>query len=238
MITKSKLKEIRTLAIKIDHDLAFAGKSKGNKHLERVVQVADFLANKVGADRSVVFAGAVLHDTALPTGNDYNYTSNKKVVKNLLKPLNLDQSDLNKIAECVGSHEGTVKPRSLEAKVVHDADVLEKTGLLGIIRHTWKMTNLGKIDHTSVTDANVKMILDHIVWRGRKLHTPIAKKIRKHLAHSIGHEKAKLIVSISAEMAFRGIVTEKIAVALRKYLSRTEKEMLKAQLTLSYLKKN
>ena len=235
MLDKNILLKIKRLALKIDHDVAFGGKSKGNRHLPRVVCVAKFLAQKTGANESIAVAGAFLHDTALPSGNDYNYLKNKEIVKKLLKPLNLSQNELNGIAECVASHEGTSNPKTLEAKVVHDADVLEKVGLLGIIRHTWKITNLGKLNHKMTTDRDIKKILDHIEWRRKRLQTPIAKKIGKYLAIPVDKRKAKIIVTLSASMAFESIVTEKIAVALQKYLNKKQNEKLREQLNLTYL---
>lgn len=235
MLNKNTLLKIKKIALNIDHNVAFGGKSKGNKHLLRVVRVAKFLSQKTGADEYVAVAGAFLHDTALPSGNDYGYLQNKETVKDLLKNLHLSQNELDGIAECVASHEGTTNPKNLEAKVVHDSDVLEKTGLLGIIRHTWKLTNSGKINYKNITDKDVKTVIDHIEWRRKKLQTPIAKKIGKYLTIPINKEKAKIIVLMSSELAFNSIVTEKIAVSLRKHLNKKENEKLSEQLNLTYL---
>lgn len=236
MLDKKTLLKIKELALKIDHDIAFGGKSKGNKHLLRVVRVAQFLAQKTGADPAITTAGAFLHDTALPSGNDYEYSKNEKIVKKLLQPFNLSQDELNKIAECVASHEGIVKPKSLEAKIVHDADVLEKVGLLGIIRHTWKTTNQNKLNPSAVKNEDVDKIINHISWRRKRLQTPIARKIAKHLTVYVGKQKVKIMVTRTANMAVRGIITEKIAVVLRKHLSQKQNEKLKEQLNLGYLK--
>lgn len=203
----------------------------------RVVRIAKFLARKTGADESIAVAGAFLHDTALPSGDDYNYLKNKKIVKGLLERFNLSRNELDGIAECVASHEGTANPKTLEAKVVHDADALEKAGLLGIIRHTWKMTNLKKINHETVEDSDVKMILSHIEWRKKRLQTSIAKKIGKYLAIPTDKQKVKIMVKLSAVMSSNGVVTEKIAAVLRKHLDKKENESLREQLNLSYLSK-
>lgn len=236
MLNKNTLLKIKKLALKVDHDIAFGGKSKGNKHLLRVVRVAKFLAQKTKADPAITVAGALLHDTALLSGNDYQYSQNKKIVKNLLKPFDLPQDELNKIAECVASHEGTVNPRSLEAKIVHDADVLEKVGILGIIRHTWKMTNLNKLDSLAIKDGDVNRIVEHLLWRRKRLQTFIAKKIAKHLTVPVSKQKTKIIITVTANMAARGIITEKIAIALHKYLNQKQNEKLKEQLNLSYFR--
>jgi len=236
MLDKKTLLKIKELALKIDHDIAFSGKSKGNKHLLRVVRVAQFLARKTGANPAITLAGAFLHDTALPSGNDYEYSRNKRIVKRLLGRFNLSRDELNKIAECVASHEGTVEPKSLEAKIVHDADVLEKVGLLGIIRHTWKTTNQNKLDPSDVKDEDVDKIINHISLRRQRLQTPIARKIAKHLTVPVSKQRTKTIVMLSADLAANGIITEKIAVALRKHLSQRQNKKLKEQLNLGYLR--
>lgn len=236
MLDNKTLLKIKELALKIDHDVAFGGKSKGNKHLLRVVKIAQFLAKKTGADFTVTMAGAFLHDTALPSGNDYEYSQNKKIVKKLLQDFDLSQNELDKIAECVASHEGTAKPKTLEAKIVHDADVLEKVGLLGIIRHTWKTTNQNKLDSSDVKDKDTENVINHIAWRRKRLQTPIARKVAKYLITPVSKQEAKTIITITASMAVRGIVTEKIAMALREHLSQKQNAKLKEQLNLGYLK--
>src|ERR1035437_4828642 len=128
MITKETLIKIKKLGIGIDWNDAFAGKSKGNKHLFRVVKLAKYMATKLKADVLVVEAAAWLHDTALPSGNDYDYKKNKEIVKKIMADLDLSPGESDKIAECVACHEGTAKIKTLEAKIIHDADVLEKVG--------------------------------------------------------------------------------------------------------------
>lgn len=237
MLTQRNLDDIKKIAITIDHDAAFGGKSKGNLHLFRVVAIVEFMTKKMEANLPIAIAGAFLHDTALPTGDDYNYETNKKVVTGILEPLHLAKDDVDQIAECVASHEGTAQAKSLEAQIVHDADVIEKLGLLGVIRHTWKLTNLGKIDAEHISDQDVKTILDHIEWRMKKLQTPVAKKIGEYLSISLDEKRAKTIIALVSGMAFKGIITEKIAKELERMLEKNEIRALRDQLSLGYLKK-
>ena len=65
----------------------------------------------------------------------------------------------------------------------------------------------------------------------------MAKKIGKYLSTPIDKQKAKMIVTLSSDMAFKGIITEKIALALRKHLNKKENKKLREQLNLGYLKK-
>ncbi len=234
MLDKKTLKKIEKLALKIDWDQSFGGKSKGNKHLSRVILIADFLAERLGADRAIVRAGALLHDVALPTGNDYDYGKNKKIALKLLKQFPVSITDRNAIAECVASHEGTMKPKTLEAKIVHDADVLEKSGILGIIRHTWKMTNLFGLKSTSISHQEAQEIIEHIRWRRKQLCTPLAKKLYRHVHEEIKREKLLKFIRSVSELADRGSVTEKIAVRLADMLTPTQRRKLKEQLTVTY----
>ncbi len=229
--------KIKKLALDIDHNVAFGGKSRGNKHLLRVVKVARFLAQKTGADPDIVVAGAFLHDTALPSGNDYEYGRNKKIVRQLIKPFNLSQEEKDAISECVASHEGIVKPKTLEAKVVHDADVLEKVGLLGIIRHTSKTTNQNKLDPFAISETDTRKILDHIAWRRKRLQTPLARKIANYLTVYISKQQVETLIGIAANLAAQSVITEKIAVSFRPHLTKSQNEKLREQLRVTYLRK-
>lgn len=230
------LKKIEKLAIKIDWDQSFGGKSRGNRHLSRVILIADFLAKSLKANKSIVRAGALLHDVALPTGNDYDYEENKKIVLRLLEQFAISVSDRNAIAECVASHEGTMKPKTLEAKIVHDADVLEKSGILGIIRHTWKMTNLFGLKSGIIGNKEAQKIIQHIRWRHKLLCTPLARTLHKHIHEEIKGKTLVKFVRRTAVLAEKGVITEKIAVQLAHTLTVSQRRKLKEQLTVSYLR--
>lgn len=236
MLNAKTLKHIQRIGVETDHLAAFGGKSKGNKHLSRVVKIAKFMAMKTGADLKVTEAGAWLHDTALPTGNDYDPATNKRVVKKMLKDVDLTAAEIELISECVASHEGTKRPSLLEAQIVHDADVIEKTGILGIIRHTWKLTNSGKIDHANVKDADARTVLLHITWRRAQLRLPLSRKFARTLSVPMSTKQAREIVAITAPLAHRGVITEKIAKVLEKKLSKKQVTALKSQLAVAYLK--
>lgn len=230
MINKSILQKIKQHAIQIDWDQAFAGKSKGNRHLWRIVGIANWLAQKEHADLSIVEAGAWLHDIALPTGDDEDYQKNIQLTLDLLEPLGISKKEAQRVAECVATHEGIVKPKNLEAQIVHDADVLEKVGILGLIRHTWKLTNSGKIDPQKITDEKVKEVIDHIRWRLRQLQTKSAKKLAKTLHLPLSFAKTRELIRQISPLAAKGIITEKIAQAIFPSLSNEQQQSLKKQL--------
>ncbi|MEO8637809.1 MAG: HD domain-containing protein [Candidatus Taylorbacteria bacterium] len=235
MLDKVTMKKITNIGLETDWNQAFGAKSKGNRHLFRVVKLAVFMAKKLGANVPIVEAAAWLHDTALPSGNDYNYSSNKRIVLKILEELDLTKHEQNEIAECVASHEGTGKAKSLEARIVHDADVLEKSGILGIIRHTWKVSNQG--NRGFIDDKTSDVILKHLQWRSKKLSTPLARQIYTYVSIPVSRKKAKEIIFFVAPKAIKGIVTEKIAESLLPKLSKMQKNRLKEQLAMTYLKR-
>lgn len=237
MLTNNTLVQIKKLAINNDWNNSFGGKSKGNKHLLRVTRIAKFLAHKTNANLKIVAAGAFLHDISLPSLHDDDYKINKKRVKKILAQFNIPKAETDAIAECVASHEGIVIPKTLEAKVVHDADVLEKSGILGIIRHTWKLTNTEKINENNINAKTMHLVLQHLAWRSTRLQTAIARRINQYLNQGLTPLTIKIIIEKTVPQAHHGIITEKIASSLLKELTHTQKEKLKSQLNLSYLKK-
>jgi uncharacterized protein len=235
VIDKKTLSKIKQFGLKLDWECSFLGKSKGNKHLFRVVKVAKFLAQKEKADLHIVEAAAWLHDIGLVYGES-NLKKIKKIVSPILRKFNLTKSEIERIKECIISHEGMVRPRSLEAKIIYDADTLDKMGVLGIIRHTWKLTNLKKINSKNINKETCQKILDHIKWRETKLNTSSARKLSRYLTIDIGKAQAKKIVQITANLAEKGVISEKIANFLFNQIEPKYTKILKSQLSLDYLK--
>ncbi len=229
------LKKIKKIGIDIDHNSSFGGKSKGNQHLFRVVKLALFLQGKEGGDVDIVEAGAWLHDTALPTGDDYNPQKNFQIISDILQTVDLSQSDLQRVCECVAFHEGTEVPPSLEAKIVHDADVIEKLGILGVIRHTWKMTNFGNLDSEHITHDDAQAILDHIAWREQNLYLETSKEIAQKMSVPLSVEEVLVVMPHISKLASQGVITEEIAIQIGGDLGEEYSALLKNQLLQTYL---
>jgi HD domain len=231
-----ELGKIQKLALAIDWEQSFRGRSRRNKHLSRVVRIATYLARAEGAQLSIVRPAAWLHDAALPSGDDYQYTGNKRIATKLLVRIGISRKEASKIAECIASHEGTVAPKTLEAKVVHDADVLEKSGLLGLIRHTWKTVHHTAVPQASLSKREVDAIMKHVAWRQRQLQTKTAKRISVRLQKGISKSIARQVVELTVPLAARDLITEQIVRKISPRIPRTFVVRLREQLTLRYLK--
>src|SRR5687768_4221729 len=135
---------LRREAIQVDWEVAFGGKSAGNRHLERVARLADYLVEAARAagerpDPFVTHAGAAIHDVGLILGNRDHARTGATICEALLRFLGIEEPRRSAIVACVRSHDfGTdeaasepAPPPTIEAKIVHDADTLDKLGPLG-----------------------------------------------------------------------------------------------------------
>jgi len=108
-------------------------------HVERVFKMALKIAEKEGADITIVGVAALLHDVGIKKeiecGFDHSeYGANFS--KEYLLRIGFDPSKIERVVEAVREHRygKHVKPKSLEGKVLQDADMLDALGAIGIAR--------------------------------------------------------------------------------------------------------
>ena len=241
MINDSVLKEIKAFGVHADWDDAFGGTSTGNRHLFRVVEIAEYIAKQEDVDVSVVLAGAALHDISLGMGdgNDYDPEINIKNAEEVLERFDMSDEDKRIVARCIALHEGTGVGNFeyKESQIVHDADVLEKTGVLGLIRHTWKSVHINNIDPKNVNKDDLRTVLGHIQWRGERMQTKTGKELHDRVAVTWQEDRGLELLRIIARKVSEGMITEDIAEVLYPILTDGEREKLKSQLELTFLKK-
>jgi HD superfamily phosphodiesterase len=224
---------IQDYALERDWYVAFGGMSRGNRHLFRVVTIARFLSQKEQARGDICEAGAWLHDSYLALGNDDDPQRIRAEADAYLAGLALDEDSRRRIAECVEAHEGVGAAASLEAKIVHDADALDKMGLLGVIRHTWKMVNL--IAREATASDIFFRLQAHLRMREKRLYTATAKQlvwvINRELPHFFAHrERAIAIIDLIMQRARLALTSDEIATEL---LCQTDQWGLLSQLEIS-----
>lgn len=104
------------------------------QHIERVFQNAEaILETEPTADKEVVRIAVLLHDVS-----DKKYTDNKDNENRLIDSLNISEAKKNHIREIISSvsfNGGNQLPaKTIEAKIVRDADRLDAIGAIGIAR--------------------------------------------------------------------------------------------------------
>lgn len=233
MIPAEKLEKIREHALHMDWNVAFGGKSKGNRHLERTVKIALSLSKSKDVREDIVAAGAWLHDIGLHLGNEGHCFSGARFIQPFLDELGLSQDDIERVTHCIEAHDGEVPARTLEAKVVHDADTLDKMGPLGFVRHAWKIANI-----TMYTPAQIMWVTErHLPTRLEKMNLPEAKERAVALERELRNVLADRdllarLTSFVAERSRNGVPTEEIVAELIRAgsLSKSSLDILREQL--------
>jgi len=235
------LKVIEKEAVRVFWDEAFGGRASGSRHLFRVHEIALYLWEREGGDQFVVLAGAWVHDVSLAQGSDHHPDRVASFTRDFLKRFEgLTIDEMDRIVECAGGHEAGHRSLSMEGKIVHDADVVDKSGMLGVVRHIWKMTNLLE-NRILNKEEDLNKLRDHLRERQAKLFTNTAKNLATRLSRSrdLFFKDRKWALSTLAwisEQANRGVISDEIAEMLAKESQHESARVLRDQLTCSYLR--
>ncbi|UCD65460.1 MAG: HD domain-containing protein [Deltaproteobacteria bacterium] len=117
------------------------GGCHGPDHTERVHKTALHIGRLMGAKLDVLSAAALLHDI----GRRYETREQGKVchaekgaelAREILAKLDFTPARIEEIAHCIEAHRyrGDMIPKTLEAKILYDADKLDSIGAVGIGR--------------------------------------------------------------------------------------------------------
>jgi len=81
---------------------------------------------------SILVPAVLLHDIGATEGDYWKHAENgPEIVKRDLPKFSFNQDEIQQIGHCITSHssESGIKPKSIEAKILSDADKLEKSDL-------------------------------------------------------------------------------------------------------------
>lgn len=235
------LKEIEKEAVRVFWEECFGGKAYGSKHLFRVNAIARHLWEREGGDEFAVLAGAWVHDVSLVEGNDHDPHRVAALTREFLIHFkDLRTEELDQIVECARGHEVGCKGLSLEAKIVHDADVVDKSGILGVVRHVWKMTHLteGRILNRNDDPGKIQ---SHLQERQAKVFTNTARGLAENLSRSRDlffedEVYARRTIAWVSGLARQGIITDEISEILAEKEDHRSISALKDQLVCKYLR--
>ena len=157
-------------------------------HLLRVRETALRIAESENADVDVVEAMAMLHD--LVRYEDYREEDSVEETlieaRKILEELNYDKKQIEEILDGISSHSLHSKiyktPRTIEAKILFDADKIDSVGEIGIAR--WFMTVGGR--DISVAEA-ASIYLNTLNKQQKKMkgrmYTDLGNKLIKEKAY-------------------------------------------------------
>jgi uncharacterized protein len=131
-----KLKNLREIVKKkLENDAAH-----DFEHVMRVLKNATMIARKEKADIGMITAAVLLHDiVSYPKSDPRSKNSSLESAeesKNILKKNNFSQTEIEVIADAIRDHSFSrgVVPKTLEGKILQDADRLDALGAIGIAR--------------------------------------------------------------------------------------------------------
>ena len=117
------------------------GGCHGPDHTERVHKTALYIGRQMGARLDVLSAAALLHDIGRKyetqkQGKICHAEKGAEIAREILARLDFTPSLIDEITHCIEAHRyrGATAPRTLEAKILYDADKLDSIGAVGIGR--------------------------------------------------------------------------------------------------------
>jgi len=114
-------------------------------HTKRVLKVAEYLAKKEGADIFVIRLAALLHDIGRIEEYKHKHHQGKinhadlsaKNARPILQKFGLPEKTINAVCHAIIAHRfrnPTESAKTIEAKIIRDADKLDSIGAIGIAR--------------------------------------------------------------------------------------------------------
>jgi uncharacterized protein len=113
----------------------------GFDHVLRVLRMAERIGTQLSANMDVLKAAALLHDAAgaHPGGSssrgDHEHAS-AAFARHILEEKGWDHEAIDAVAHCIKAHRyrNQEQPKSLEARILFDADKLDVVGAFGVAR--------------------------------------------------------------------------------------------------------
>ncbi len=164
----------------------------GWPHVQRVLRLCVELTKLEGADVDieVLKTAALLHDVAkYLEKNDPRIDHGvvgAQMAEAFLKKCGFPEQKVDAVCHAIKVHTHSEEPKSVEAKILHDADFLDKLGATGIatifIKACLTGNTIEKVLESFYTENQESYVFQHIKWiRIKKPHfyTETAKKIAK-----------------------------------------------------------
>ncbi len=158
-------------------------------HVNRVVRLARFIAEKEGANVDIVTKAAELHDIARDKPN--HAVESAKIAREILEKEGYGRDFIEAVAHAIEAHSFSsgVEPKTLEAKVLSDADKLDAIGAVGVARAFLFSGEAGR----SIEDT-LKHFEEKLLKLKDLMHTSTGRKIaeRRHQFLKAFYERIKL----------------------------------------------
>lgn len=157
--------------------------SHGRRHIELVLKYALYLNSIYGGDEEIVVSSAVLHDLGRSNRNLHGEASRNESVnlaRNILREMGIDSQKIEGVDIAIYDHDNSNPARTLEGKILKDADFLAGLGVEGILRSIVWTIESGQTIEEFVHRVRVKM-----PQRVAALELPASQEMARELQRPI-----------------------------------------------------
>jgi len=150
----------------------------GFSHVERVFNLCMHIGREEGADLEVLALAALLHDIARPLEDagkvEDHAAEGARISRQFLRSLGYPEEKVEAVAHAIEAHRFSKgpEPRTLEAKILSDADKLDAIGAIGIAR-----VFMYSGEHGRDIETSLRHFEDKILKLKDLMYTETAKRI-------------------------------------------------------------
>ena len=155
----------------------------GFTHVERVLKLSSEIGTALNANLPVIKIAALLHDVGRYLKKDDEVRNHAEVSAEIAENFiiknnfNITIKDVENILHCIRAHSfsNDLKPKTLEAKILSDADKLDALGAIGLYR---------TIGVTILRNGGLDEVIEHLENKILKLKNQLFLDISKEIANS------------------------------------------------------
>ncbi len=165
----------------------------GLDHTKNVLRNAIEISEKEGGDIDIIVAAAILHDIAKNKQNkeevECHATEGAKIAKELLEGFDFPKEKIDAVCYAIKIHRKStcLKPETIEAAIIQDADRLECLGVSLIVRF---LLSAGK-HGTPLYDPENKNTEEH--WSKKPIMNHIIEKLKRNKPENFNTKYARSI---------------------------------------------
>ncbi len=171
--------------------------SHGLDHVLRVVRLARYIGESEGADMDVLMPAAYLHDIArsLENGGMDHAKVGAVMASEFLKSIGYPEDKIPGISHAIRVHryKSEEKPKTLEAVILKDADMLDAIGAVGIYRAVF---------HSCETGRNMEDTIRHFEEKILRIKDVLRTKTAVELAKRKHEIVVAFLENLKSELSF------------------------------------